>query len=75
MYLLFDALRSNLQQRITTSEIENIDSDLEVDKKVRFMYELYRGYSTVKEYELLLSSLMKIHFDKCQYLDCPCKMR
>ena len=56
------------------SELEEINSDVLLDLKIR-TYSYLSKTMQLKKSELLLASLLKIHFDKCQDVLCTCKRR
>ena len=57
------------------SELEDIKDDVLLDLKIRTYNYLSKNLH-IKKSELLLASLLKIHFDKCTEGDlCPCKRR
>ncbi len=56
-------------------ELEDISSDVLLDLKVRTYNYLSKNLH-LKKSELLLASLLRIHFDKCNVLiECPCRYR
>lgn len=58
------------------SELENISSDVLLDLKIRTYNSLFKSLHFSKKSELLLASLLKIHYDKCKELEkCPCRLR
>ena len=56
------------------SELEDIDSDVLLDLKIR-TYSYLSKTMQLKKSELLLASLLKIHQDKCVDQLCTCKLR
>lgn len=57
------------------SELEEINSDVLLDMKIRTYNYLAKSVDIQKKSELLLASLLKIHNDKCLDISCPCKRR
>lgn len=59
---------------LTYSDLKEINDPILLDIKVR-TYNLLNKTMEEKKSELLLASLLKIHYDKCTDIDCPCKKR
>lgn len=58
------------------SELENINSAVLLDLKIRTYNGLAKSANFSKKSELLLASLLKIHYDKCTEIEtCPCRKR
>jgi hypothetical protein len=72
---LYLNLRNYMQKVILISELEEIKNDVLLDLKIRTYNYLFKS-SHIKKSELLLASLLKIHYDKCEDTkNCPCKNR
>ena len=72
---LFLNIRNFNVKVLMNSELDNIKSDVLVDVKLRTYNNLAKTLD-IKKSELLLASLLKIHYDKCQdQLHCPCRTR
>lgn len=57
------------------SELEDINHDILLDLKVRSFNHLFKT-PHIKKSELLLASLLKIHYDKCtEKATCLCRNR
>ena len=57
------------------SELDEISNDVLMDLKLRNYNNLTKTLD-IKKSELLLASLLKIHYDKCKDIStCPCKRR
>lgn len=73
---LFLNIRNYYSKVIINSEIENISSDVLLDLKIRTYNSLHKSLHFSKKSELLLASLLKIHYDKCKEGEnCPCRSR
>ena len=60
---------------IVISELEEIRVDILLDLKVRSFNHLFKTLH-IKKSELLLASLLKIHYDKCKEKNtCLCRNR
>ena len=71
---LYLNLRNFYLKVIMISELEDIKDDVLLDLKIRTYNYLSKNLH-VKKSELLLASLLKIHYDKCKEITCPCKNR
>lgn len=71
---LFLTLRNYTIKGLMISELDEIKSDIHLDLKVRLFNQLLQTIH-IKKHELLLASLLKIHSDKCEDLDCICRRR
>lgn len=72
---LYLNLRNYYVKVIMIRELDEITSDVLLDLKIRTYNYLSRN-SHIKKCELLLASLLKIHYDKCKEKDtCPCHKR
>lgn len=57
--------RNYYQKIIMNKELEDINSDVLLDLKIRTYNSLAKSLHFSKKSELLLASLLKIHYDKC----------
>lgn len=71
---LFLTLRNYTIKELMISELDEIKSDIHLDLKVRLFNDLSQTIH-IKKHELLLASLLKIHSDKCEDIDCICRRR
>lgn len=71
---LFLTLRNYTVKRLMMSDLDEINSDIHLDLKVRLFNQLAQTIQ-IKKNELLLASLLKIHYDKCEDVDCICRRR
>lgn len=71
---LFLNIRNYYAKIIMNSDLEDIESDVLLDLKIR-TYSYLSKTMQLKKSELLLASLLKIHFDKCLDSGCTCKIR
>lgn len=68
--------RNYYQKIIMNKELEDISSDVLLDLKIRTYNSLAKSLHFSKKSELLLASLLKIHYDKCSEIEtCPCRKR
>ena len=68
-------IRRKTQDNLLTKEASELDSDILLDAKVRFFFKLAKSAQNDSQSDLLLSSLIKIHIDRCVDSKCPCRMR
>lgn len=72
---LFLNIRNYYVKVLMNSELDDIQNDVLLDLKLRTYNNLAKTLD-IKKSELLLASLLKIHYDKCQdQLTCPCRKR
>ena len=71
---LFLTIRNYTIKGLMISDLDEIESDIHLDLKVRLFSQLAQTIN-VKKHELLLASLLKIHYDKCEDSDCICRRR
>ena len=58
------------------ADLSEIKSDVHLDLKLRTYNFLAKTSDQKRKSELLLASLLKIHYDKCNnFQECPCKKR
>jgi len=68
-------LREKTQDTLLTKEGSELESDILLDAKVRFFFNLAKSAQNKSQSDLLLASLIKIHIDHCDDVKCPCKWR
>ncbi|EAR89125.2 PAS domain S-box protein, putative (macronuclear) [Tetrahymena thermophila SB210] len=72
---LYLNVRNYYAKEIVFSELEEIGDDILLDLKVRSFNHLFKTLH-IKKSELLLASLLKIHYDKCkEKATCLCRNR
>lgn len=72
---LFLNIRNYFVKVLMNSELDEIQSAVLLDLKIRNYNILSKSDNEEKKNELLLASLLKIHSDKCKNSTCPCKKR
>ena len=71
---LFLNIRNFYVKVLTNSDLNEISDPILLDVKIR-TYNLLSKTTEDKKSELLLASLLKIHYDKCKEVKCHCKIR
>lgn len=67
--------REYFYRRLIIKEIDEIDNEIHLDARFRYLMQIVRNSKKNKQDELLLTSIIKVHTEKCQDLDCVCKKR
>ena len=71
---LYLNIRNYTLKVLLLSDLSEIKNDIHLDLKIRSYNLLSKTSNSLKKSELVLASLLKIHFDKCKDSDCPCKV-
>lgn len=56
-------------------DIEEIDNEIHLDARFRYLLMISKNSKKDKKYELLLTSIVRVHIEKCKDSTCICKNR
>ena len=67
--------REYFYRRLIIKEIDEIDNEIHLDARFRYLLQIVKDSTKNKQDELLLTSIIKVHTEKCQDVQCVCKRR
>lgn len=67
--------REYFYRRLIIKEIDEIDNEIHLDARFRYLIQIVKNSKKNKQDELLLTSIIKVHTEKCQDPECVCKKR
>ena len=67
--------REYFYRRLIIKEIEEIDNEIHLDARFRYLMQIVQNSKKNKQDELLLTSIIKVHTEKCTEPTCVCKNR
>lgn len=67
--------REFFYRRLIIKEIDEIDNEIHLDARFRYLMEIVNNSKKNKQDELLLTSIIKVHTEKCLDVECVCKRR
>ena len=65
--------REYFYRRLIIKEIEEIDNEIHLDARFRYLMEIVQNSKKNRQDELLLISIIKVHTEKCVDVMCVCK--
>lgn len=72
---LVRTFRAYLYRNLLVKEIEDIDNEIHLDIRFRYIMMLNKNAEVSSQDELLLTSVIRVHFDQCKDAECICKQR
>lgn len=67
--------REYFYRRLIIKEIDEIDNEIHLDARFRYLMEIVSNSKKNRQDELLLTSIIKVHTEKCLDVECVCKRR
>lgn len=67
--------REFFYRNLIIKEIDEIDNEIHLDARFRYLIQIVKNSKKNKQDELLLTSIIKVHTEKCQDPECVCKKR
>lgn len=67
--------REYFYRNLIIKEIDEIDNEIHLDARFRYLIQIVKNSKKNKQDELLLTSIIKVHTEKCQDAECVCKKR
>lgn len=67
--------REYFYRRLIIKEIDEIDNEIHLDARFRYLMEIVQNSKKSMQDDLLLTSIIKVHTEKCNNNDCLCKQK
>jgi hypothetical protein len=67
--------REFFYRKLLIKEIDEIDNEIHLDARFRYLMQIVTDSKKNKQDELLLTSIIKVHMEKCSEPTCVCKNR